>query len=127
MEKCWILRMVEQSEGREEAFGKRLKRLRKVAGFTQNQLAQELGVTRRIIDYYERESHQPPAYLLADLSRALGVTVDVLLGVRSLKRETPKLGAHLERRLRQIEKLSPKAKKQILQLLDVFIEAERKK
>lgn len=119
--------MVEQSEGREEAFGKRLKRLRKVAGFTQNQLAQELGVTRRIIDYYERESHQPPAYLLADLSRALGVTVDVLLGVRSLKRETPKLGAHLERRLRQIEKLSPKAKKQILQLLDVFIEAERKK
>lgn len=115
--------MASQSE--EENFGKRLKKMRKAAGLTQSQLAEELGVSRRIIDYYERESDQPPAYLLADLVKVLGATADELLGIKSLKQGTPKLGARLERRLRQIEKMSPKAKKQILQLLDTFIEAER--
>ncbi len=112
-------------EEKGELFGKRLKKLRQAAGLTQNQLAEELGVTRRIIDYYERESHQLPAYLLADLAKILNTTVDELLGIKSLKNDTPKLGSRLERRLRQIEKMSPKAKKQILQLLDTFIEAEQ--
>ena len=52
--------MALQSDEKEEFFGKRLRKFRKAAGLTQNQLAQELGVSRRIIDYYERESHQHP-------------------------------------------------------------------
>lgn len=106
-------------------FGALLRKLRKNAGLTQQELAQELGVSRRSVDYYERESHQPPAHLLAILAQVLNVTVDELLGIKPLKNETPKLGARLERRLRQIEKLNPKAKKQILQILDTFIEAKQ--
>ncbi|MDP1608043.1 MAG: helix-turn-helix transcriptional regulator [Chlamydiales bacterium] len=112
---------------KKEAFGRRLRKLRKAVGLTQIELAQELGVSRRIIDYYEREGRKPAAHLLANLAKTLNVTVDELLGIAPPKRETPKLGARLERRLRQIEKMSPKAKKQILQLLDTFIEAEQLK
>lgn len=115
------------SEQNGKIFGDRLRKLRRAAGFSQSQLAQELGIPRRRIDYYERECHQPPAYLLPGLAKILNVTVDELLGIKPLKHETPKLGPRLERRLRQIEKMSPKAKKQILQLLDTFIEAEQLK
>ncbi|WP_148864766.1 helix-turn-helix transcriptional regulator [Marinobacter fonticola] len=37
-------------------FGKRLAQLRKDAGFTQKELADEIGATRRVIAYYETES-----------------------------------------------------------------------
>ena len=37
-------------------FGKRLAQLRKDAGFTQKELADEIGATRRVIAYYETEN-----------------------------------------------------------------------
>jgi len=62
-------------------FGARLARLRKAAGYTQHQLADEIGATRRQIAYYESESEHPPANLLADLARVLNVSTDDLLGL----------------------------------------------
>jgi hypothetical protein len=58
-----------------------------------------------------------------DLAEALDVNVDTLLG-QSCKRAKPKLGSRLERRLRQIERLGPRPRKQLMQLIDTFIEAE---
>jgi len=102
-------------------FGVRLAFLRKAAGYTQNELASELGVTRRMIAYYEGETEHPPTTLLPNLTRALGVTTDQLLGIITINR-IPKSDTRLQRRLQQIEKLNPKDKRQIMQLLDAFIE-----
>ena len=68
-------------------FGKRLAQLRKAAGYTQQELADEINSTRRIIAYYETESDQPPANILADLAKALGSTTDTLLGLT--EQQTP--------------------------------------
>lgn len=106
-------------------FGPRLAALRKAAGFTQHQLADEIGISRRRIAYYESESDHPPASLLADLARALNVTADQLLAEAPAKRQAKvSLSPRLERRLKQIEQLSPKPKQQLLSLIDTFIEAE---
>jgi transcriptional regulator with XRE-family HTH domain len=108
-------------------FGKRLARLRKAAGYTQHQLADEIGSTRRKIAYYESESEHPPANLLADLARVLNVSIDELLGA-AYRKNAPKpvsLSPRLERRMRQIEALNPKPKQQLLGLIDTFIAAER--
>ena len=64
-------------------FGQRLATARKAAGYTQKQLADEIGVTRRVIAYYETESQHPPANLLADLAEALSITTDQLLGLKA--------------------------------------------
>jgi len=61
-------------------FGARLVELRKAAGYTQGELAAELGVTRRMVAYYEGETEHPPANLLPGLAKALGVTIEQLLG-----------------------------------------------
>jgi len=111
----------------EEGFGPRLARLRKAQGFTQEQLATELGISRRRIAYYESESDHPPASLLADLARVLNTPVDELLGAEPAGRKARQapLSPRLERRLRQIERLSPKPKQQLLSIIDTFIAAEQ--
>lgn len=106
-------------------FGKRLAQLRKAAGYTQQELADEINSTRRVIAYYETESDQPPANILAVLAKALGSTTDALLGLTEA--QTPKLSSRLERRLKKMETLTPKAKRQLVQLIDTFIEAEQLK
>lgn len=107
------------------SFGKRLAKLRKATGYTQHQLADEIGVTRRMIAYYESESQHPPANMLVDLAGALNVSADTLLGIKPLK--TTPLSSRLERRIKQIEKLGPKPRQQITQLIDTFVEAEQLK
>ena len=106
-------------------FGPRLAALRKAAGYTQQQLADEIGASRRVIAYYEAESEHPPANLLVDLARVLKVSVDELLGLAIKRSREPGLSPRLERRFRLIERLSPKPKQQLLSLIDTFIAAEQ--
>lgn len=110
-----------------EGFGERLASLRKAAGFTQVELATEVGITQRMVAYYEAPSAQPPAHLLPQIAQVLRVSVDVLLGLAEPRRPKKIATNRLERRLMEIEKLDPKAKRQITQLLDSFIEGEKLK
>ena len=56
------------------------------------------------------------------MAQAPGVSVEVLLGI-SLPRRPKKLATNLlERRLMAIEKLNATEKRQILQIIDTFIE-----
>ena len=64
-----------------ETFGARLAELRKAAGFTQVELAEAIGTSQRMVAYYESTEDYPLARLLRNLSRALGVTADELLGL----------------------------------------------
>ena len=117
--------MTKYAHAQGQGFGPRLAALRKAAGFTQHQLADELGISRRRIAYYESESEHPPANLLADLARVLNVSTDQLLTDAPVKRQAKAtLSPRLERRLKQIERLSPKSKQQLMTIIDTFIEAE---
>ncbi|MHB1539925.1 MAG: helix-turn-helix domain-containing protein [Steroidobacteraceae bacterium] len=104
-------------------FGARLTALRKAAGYTQVELAAELGTTQRMIAYYENRAEKAPAALLPKMAAALGVSADELLGMKPLGKGR-KPDTQLQRRLQRIEKLDPKARRQITQLLDTFIERE---
>ncbi len=107
-------------------FGTRLAQLRKAAGYTQQQLADEIGASRRQIAYYEAESEHPPSNLLIDLARALAVSTDELLGVHAgRKAAKPTVSTRLERRLKLIERMPAKPKQQLLGLIDTFIAAEQ--
>jgi transcriptional regulator with XRE-family HTH domain len=70
-----------------EGFGLRLAALRKQAGITQTALAAEIGVSQRMMNYYEGPTAHPPAALLPAIARALRVSVDALLGTETAKRK----------------------------------------
>ena len=118
--------MSKRKTGTIENFGARLASLRKAAGYTQVEFAAEVGITQRMVAYYEAPRAQPPAHLLPQMAQALCVGADVLLGMAQ-RRKVKRLATNsLERRLLEIEKLDPKAKRQITQLLDAFIEREKR-
>jgi transcriptional regulator with XRE-family HTH domain len=110
-----------------QSFGERLAQLRRTAGYTQVEFAAELDITQRMVAYYEAPDAQAPAHLLPQMAQVLGVSVDVLLGVSELRSPKRIATNRLERRLLEIDKFDPKAKRQITQLLDSFIEAEKLK
>lgn len=108
----------------DEGFNERLAALRKAAGFTQVELAAELGISQRMVAYYECAGSTPPAHLLPAIAQALGVSIDALYGREAPKRKLAKQegDSRLRRRLLAVEKLGVAEKRQVLQLLDAFIE-----
>ncbi len=108
-------------------FGERLSSLRKAAGITQTAMAEEVGISQRMMAYYESPTAYPPANLLPLFASTLGVSVDALLGIETAKRRTKAIDTRMQRRLQQIEKLDAPEKRQILQLIDSFIELDQLK
>lgn len=117
---------VRATNGVTPRFGERLAALRRAAGYTQTELAAEIGTTQRMLAYYEGQTEYPPVHLLPALAQALSVSTDELLGVVMVKRTKGPRG-RLHRRLAQLEAMPPKAKRQVLQVLDTFLDRERLK
>lgn len=118
--------MPKQKTPHAASFGQRLSALRKAAGYTQQNLAEELGVSRRMIAYYEGQSEHPPTTLLPALAQALHISTDELLGLQPPP-ATKRAGARprdnrMQRRLQQIENLPPEERRQLIQIVDAFIE-----
>lgn len=107
-----------------ESFGQRMARLRKDAGFTQRDLAAQLGISQRMVAYYEAQAEHPPTHIIPALAELLGVSADDLLGLRPLK-PTRSANPTLWRRLRQIDKLPPRDKRQLLAVIDTFLDRDR--
>lgn len=78
-----------------------------------------------MIAYYEGETEYPPAHLLPQLAKALGVSTDELLGLEKKKRNGKVRDTRLWRRFSQVEKLPPAQRKPIIQILDAFLKKEQ--
>jgi len=103
-------------------FGSRLAALRKERGLTQHLLGERVGVSNRVIHYYEGETEYPPAHLITPLAKALKVSTDELLGIREVKQERSPENAALWRRLRKIEALPKRDQKALLHYLDALVQ-----
>jgi transcriptional regulator with XRE-family HTH domain len=100
-------------------FGERLARLRKARNLTQTTLAAQLGVSQRVITYYENESNYPPAHLLPKIAQAFGVGVEELLDEAEPAVEAvPMPDRRLRKRIELLEKLPPQDQKMILRMID---------
>lgn len=69
-----------------EAFGKRLHKLRKEKGLTQQQLGEIVGVGKVTISRYERHGREADYETLVKLAQYFDVSVDYLLGCVSTPR-----------------------------------------
>ena len=55
------------------------------------------------------------------------MSIETLLGTETAKRRAKPSDARMQRRLRQLEKLPPEERRQILQMVDDFIERGQQK
>lgn len=109
-----------------DGFGERLAALRQAKGMTQVELGDAVGVSQRVIAYYESEGAQPPGAMLVDLAQALKVSSDELLGLKAVREQTSPKTARLLKRLRRIEELPPADQRAVLKLVDAMLETRRR-
>ena len=102
------------------AVGARIAAFRNDAGLTQVQLADAIGVTQPQLASYEIGRRRVPLSLMPELARALGVSVDDLLGEdgRPAKRGP---ASRIEQQVELIRRL-PRSKQQlVIQMIDAIL------
>ena len=103
-------------------FGERLTQLRKAKGLTQTELGEKIGISQRMIAYYEKDEAQPPGPMLINLANALETTIDELLGKTNPKElPTNPKEARFLKRLKRIQELPPQDRRAILKVLDALL------
>lgn len=73
--------MIEEAKNTcEQVFGKRLRELRKENGYTIEQFADMVGISKSTLGYYENDKRMPDIEILARISNVLNVNADYLIG-----------------------------------------------
>lgn len=108
---------------KEETFGQRLARIRKARGLSQRELAGRLGISQRVVAYYEGQTEHAPAHMLSDLAKVLSVSLDQLLGAQPVRAEAIDLDVRLLRRIQEIQRLPPSTKRAVLKVIDDLLES----
>ena len=105
-------------------FGERLAALRNAQGLSQAAFAAEVGITREMVNYYERRAKNPTAEFVQKAAETLGVTVDELLGTKPIKRRKPGPQSKLHQKIDQLRDLPPSKQKLVLDVLDTVLQSE---
>lgn len=113
------------SEG--AAFGDRLRQIRKTHGLTQTQLGERMGISQRLVAYYEAEGGSPSPDLVVRFAEALDVHPNLLLGVDKPRRaaEINPKSVRMWRRFQRLEQLPEHDRKTVFKMIDAL--ADRRK
>ena len=103
-------------------FGKRLAQLRKARGLTQTELGDKVGISFRMVAYYEGQTNYLPKHVLPQLARALGVSVEELTDTSTASVVPVDVDGVVWRRFLRLQELPTKAKAAALQQLDALLE-----
>ncbi len=105
-----------------ERLGTRIAELRKGQNITQVEMAKTLGVSQQTINSYEVGRRRVPVSALPTLARALGVSLEELLGEESAEAAkkrgpAPKLQQQIER----IQRLPRAQQRFVMQMIDTVL------
>lgn len=103
-------------------FGQRVATARLQRGLTQQQLADTIGVSQRMVDYYERRAANVKTEVVVKLAKALQISSDELLGIKPVKAKSGRK-SKLQLQVEQLERLPKSKQKAILQVLDMAIKS----
>ena len=101
--------------------GLRLTELRQAAGLTQTQLAERTGVHPSNIGFWELSGTPPRGEVLPKMANALGVSVDVLLGVTPTKPKRQAAKGRLQHVFEAASKLPRRQQEKVADFVGAFV------
>jgi transcriptional regulator with XRE-family HTH domain len=111
----------------DETIGQRLARLRKERGYTQSEIAEQMGITQKLVSDYELDKLRPHPEMTIRFALAYRVTTDEILGIKHTKPSNgSKTSPKILRRLKKLEALPLSQQKFILKTIDSLIKAAEK-
>jgi transcriptional regulator with XRE-family HTH domain len=114
------------SKSPQPAYGRHLAGLRKVAGLSQQRLAQTLGVRQSTVASWEQSPNPPKGEVLPALAAALKVSLDTLLGVQAAPRTARHRGpaSQFEQILDKVNQLPRRRQQRIAKTLEALVAQE---
>lgn len=105
-------------------FGQRMAALRQQKGLTQQQLAERMQTTQKMIDYYERRSPNPTLDVMQKIAAALDVSVTVLLGeevtaVRAARKNGPT--SKVQKAFEEVSRLPRRQQEKIIEFVTAYV------
>lgn len=110
-----------ESKTSSSTIGERVAQLRKQFGYTQAELAQELGIMQKLVSDYERGRIRIPPEMMAKLATIFDVTTDELIGLKRLKTKKPLKNRRLQLRLNRLSELSKNDQETIIRMIDSLL------
>jgi transcriptional regulator with XRE-family HTH domain len=108
-------------------FGRILAGQRRKKGLSQAELAELMGVSKRLISYYERELADPSMEIINNVCKALKISPRIFIEPSAVKEtEEEDITWALKKRLEMVKTLPPKAKKSLQDYIDVLVKAQGK-
>jgi len=98
--------------------GSKVSLLRKAKGWSQSDLAEQINASREIVGKYERNENSPSLEMALKMAKALGVTVDFLLG----ESEYTTYDQDTIDRINSIEKMDTNTKSVLFNVIDTYIQ-----
>jgi len=111
-------------------FGQNLREIRKKKGYTLDQLAVIVGISKRMISHYETQVKRPSVDKLSKLADALGVSIDELMGHSDRtkgRKNDDQIAQKIMKKVRVIEQLSEREQKSIFQFINTIVEKNKLK
>lgn len=106
-------------------FGQRLREIRELRAWTQEELAEKAGLAASVVSHYETGvRRKPSADNLVKLAKALGVTVDYLLGRTEMPEVSDERVAAL---LRSLSRAPSDRYESFLDMWEWFVHREQEK
>lgn len=112
--------------GEDATLGERIARIRKARGYTQQELADRIGIIQVLVSDYERGKLRLTAEMAVRFARALEVTTDELLAMTQIASNGKKTSRKILRRLEQIDSLRPQQQAILLKTIDTFLRGATK-
>lgn len=105
------------------AIGQRIRQARLARGLSQTELGRKIGLSKRMVVYYESQGGTASSVLLVKIADALGVPLATLAGRKeasSRDRQTPPVALRVWKRLKRIEELPAHDRKAVLKMIDAM-------
>ena len=106
-------------------FGQRLASLRKQRGLTQLQFAEQLGISDKLVEYYERRAKNPSMELIKRVADFFEVSASYFVADEVQAPRKPGPRSEIDKRVAEIKQLPPKQQRLVLIMLDSFLAQAR--
>jgi len=103
-----------------EVAGSRLRVLREASGLSLRELARQIGEQPTNLSYWERNGSLPRADLIVPIAKALGVTVEEILG-QDKPRRAAAPGGKVRHVFEQVQKLPRRQQDRIVEVVEALV------
>jgi len=100
--------------------GVNLRVLREAAGISQRELARQIGEQQSNVRYWETSGNLPRSNVLIPMAKALGVTVEELLGEAKVRR-APAPGGKVRQVFEAVTKLPRRQQQKIVEVVEALV------